>query len=219
MRVDRAEIERRLTERNGEDRREAWMLIALGLPLALAALGVMTALMTLVVVLVFSPESLLLPSLIVLVGVAGAMAFDAWRHPSEDWSKACGLVRDLEKQGRLLPMGTFLRYGGPLAMANPVTWGARVLVPGCVNVVLGGPRNVRKGVDKLLLVRGRSACVVETLEFTGWLANRGAVPEGKLEGELAEHPRLRAGRVVAADLDLLVWKPGEEGKEVSLREF
>lgn len=88
---------------------------------------------------------------------------------------------------------------------------------GCANVVLAGPRHVRKGIELLLLIRRRRGAPPGASAFAAWLAEAGPTPEAALHAFLNERPELAPGFLLASELGLLSVRRTEQGRVYSRR--
>ena len=221
-------IKERASAQDAMDKSQAWLLIGLGIPFAVVGMfGLQVVLGTLVymapVGLDFT-ESMLLSGGITLV----AVIIDTWRHPSEHWVRTRYTLVGGGTSGPEFSAFTRNQAGGlfsgmPLMtnMSDPSNLGKRgmEIANGCGNVILGGPRNIRKGAELLLFVRARSSrqSLDAAHQFLEWLANREPLPDRDMEKELGPHPILASGYFIADNLDFLVRRKENDGKVIDLR--
>ncbi len=218
------EIRRRLEERSAEDRREAWLLIGLGVPFAVAGLLVLSFGLFLLFVLL--PVRLGWgPKYFVALGVAvAAAAVDTWRRPSESWYRANYYLSDgTLATSDALTIGEGWAAGVPAmaSVTDPHNWVTRggQIANGCSNLVLGGPRNIRRGIERLRLVRRRSlpANVNAAAEFLAWLSEHAPVGETELAEALRRRPVLAPGYALAGELGFLARKTVDGRKTLGLK--
>jgi hypothetical protein len=207
-----AEIRRRLGEKHREERAQAKLLIGLGIPFAAAALFVLTGMLSFLLWMVLGNYAVCLAVSFLLV--AGAMAVDTWKHPSEHWPRVryyLGGVAESELTafGAGLFAADGLFAGMPLMAnvsdpANLAGQSERVLA-GCSNVVLGGPRNIRKGLEQLRAARARedSKLVSAASLFLDWVKRKGAVTEEEVAAIVAKEAAWRRGFSLASELGFL----------------
>lgn len=207
-----AEVLRRLGEKNREERAQAKLLIGLGVPFAAATLLGLTFGLSSLWWLVLGHYWIGL--LVSFVLVAGAVAIDTWRHPSEHWPRVryyLGGVTgsELEVPGLTLFVADGMFAGMPLMAnvsdpANLAAHGEKVSA-GCVNVLLGGPRNIRKGLEQLKAAKARENAKVVTSAslFLDWLKRKGSVTEEEVAGIVAKEPAWRRGFSLASELGFL----------------
>jgi hypothetical protein len=95
----------------------------------------------------------------------------------------------------------------------------RVLSGGCANLVLGGPRNIRRGLELLRLVRARGSAggPEAAVRFLGWPGPRGAVPEVEVARALQEDSVLGRGFLLCRELGLLASRKTDAGKTFEVR--
>lgn len=207
-----AEVRRRLEEKNREERAQAKLLIGMGIPFAGAALFGLTF------VLSFLLWALSLPYwaalLISFVVVAAVLTIDTWRHPSEHWpiaryyeaGKPGSWGTDASSGLLALSPADRLFAGIPVWWGNPdpVTGGERMLA-GCANIALGGPRNIRKGLEQLQAARAREdAKVVGAASlFLDWLQRKDAVTEEEVAAIVAKEAAWNRGFALAGELGFL----------------
>ena len=207
-----AEVRRRLAEKNREERAQAKLLVALGVPFAAAAVFGLTFMLSFLLwMLSLNYWICLLASFVV---VSTAVTIDTWRHPSEYWVKskyyiggAIGAESPLDAASFLVADGMFA--GMPLMAtvsdpANLAAHGEKVL-SGCSNLVLGGPRNIRKGLEQLKAAKAREdAKVVSSASlFLDWLKRKGSVTEEEVAGIVAREPAWCRGFSLASELGFL----------------
>jgi len=227
-----AELQKRLREKCQEERGQAKLLIGLGIPFALGSVLGMT----------FAGSALLWllgmkylwASLLALLLVSGAVAFDTWKHPSEHWTIARfygggALDSGLSSAGpKLVAVDAFFA-GMPMmaAVSDPANLAAQggALLQGCTNLILGGPRNIRKGLELLREVEAKSDSAVESaaVRFLAWLKKAQPVTEEEVAEQVAKDPSLKPGFALASELGFL--RRRKEGpqrllemKEPSMRE-
>lgn len=221
---DPGEVRRRLEARGREDRHDAWLLVGLGVPFAAAGLlflsgGLFMLLLLLPIGIGWGAKYLL------AVGVSFAAALiDTWRHPSEHWYRARFYLADGTVAGDEAATIADGWAAGMPAMASatdPHNWAARgaQLANGCSNLVLGGFRNIRKGVERLVLARRRSRPenVNAANEFLGWLSEHAPVDPRDLEAHLTRRPVLVAGYALAVELGFIGGKLVDGRKFIELR--
>lgn len=213
------DIDARFAERNAEDRRQAWALIALGVPFALGGWLFLSWAVTLL--LWFLSPLGLGASFAVAGGVVAAlMAIDTWRNPSEFWHRARYFVPGVGPGDRALIARDGPFAGMPLmAPMDPTNLAehGRTVSSGCANVVLGGPRNIRRGIEQLRLVRARTAGVPALRSFLKWLHDRGSLAEAELAAAVEEDADRRLGFLLAREIGLLTFSPSADGRRISLR--
>ncbi len=207
-----AEVRRRLEERNREERSQAKLLIAFGIPFAAASVLGLTVGLSFLLWLLFKQYWIGL--LISFAVVSVAVAVDTWRHPSEHWPKVryyLGGVTgsELTAPGATLFLADGMFAGMPLMAnvsdpANLAAHGERVAA-GCVNVLLGGPRNIRRGLEQLKAAKARAdAKVVSSASlFLDWLKRKGAVTEEEVAAIVAKETAWRKGFALAGELGFL----------------
>jgi len=223
-----AELQKRLRERCEEDRSQARLLIVLGIPFALGSLVGVAFPLSFLLWLV--GVQYLLAALLSLVLVSGLLAFDTWKHPSEHRRVAQyyrGGTIDPGADPLVAADGIFA--GMPLMAsvsdpANLVEHGAAIL-RGCSNVLLGGPRNIRKGLELRRATDAREDQKVESaaVRFLAWLKAEEPVTEEEVAELVKKDPSLRQGFTLAHELGFL--RRRKEGpqrllemKEPSMRE-
>ena len=200
-----AEVRRRLEEKNREERAQAKLLIAMGIPFSGAALFGMTFALSFLLWAISLPYWAAL--LISFVVVAAAMTIDTWRHPSEHWARATyylggTLPSNLEAaDGMFAGMPLMANVSDP---SNLVSHGERML-SGCANVVLGGPRNIRKGLEQIQAAKARedAKVVSATSLFLDWLQRKGAVTEEEVAAIVAKETGWNKGFALAGELGFL----------------
>jgi hypothetical protein len=204
-------MDERLKERNAEDRGQAWSLILLGIPFALGAwLGLSWGLTML---LWFSGVAGLGASFAVSGAVvAAAMAVDTWRHPSEYWHRANYFVLGdptlVAADGLFAGMPLMASVSDPGNLAER----GRELSSGCANVALAGPRNVRRGVELLRLIRARAASEPSARLFLDWLRERAPAKEADVAEAFAKTPPLYRGFLLAREVGLVAIRSTPEGR-------
>lgn len=229
MAADRAEIERRLAERNRRDSHSGWLLIILGIPFAIVGILTLSWLITFLLILTAPVEwSWGACFIVALSAVMVAATIDCWRHPSEHWKEARYYLTDGTVSGATFD-GWFLEHqkggfsGMPLMtnMSDPHNWAMRgsAIANGCGNLVLGGPRNIRKGIEALRLIRVRSnkKTIDGAMELLSRIERAGSTEENELHETLAAEPRLRSGYLLADQLGFLARRLVDGKKIVSLR--
>ena len=212
--VSAEDIHRRIDERNAEDSRRARLLIGLGIPSGVAGTFFLAA--ALGGLLWVAPVGL---SAAPAFGLA-AVIVDVWRHPSEHWAPVRFYLKSGEVSGaEFMPAALGTGFHGMPLMANvtdPDNLAAleRAQRVGCANVVLGGPRNVRKGIDLRLRIRRRRDAKVRAsaVAFATWLAGEGPLSEAALEFHMKERPDRVTGFLLVSDLGLLSVKRTGAGK-------
>lgn len=207
-----AELQKRLRERCEEDRSSARLLIVLGIPFALGSL----------VGLAFPLSFLLwllglkywLAGSLSFLAVAGALAFDVWKHPSEHWRVARyyrgGTIdTSTDPDAVTLAAADGIFAGMPLMAsvsdpANLAEHGSAIL-RGCSNLLLGGPRNIRKGLELLRAVEAREDSRVESaaVRFLAWLKQEEPVTEEEVAERVGKDAILRQGFTLAHELGFL----------------
>ena len=199
-----AELQRRLAEKCREDRGQAKLLIALGIPFAAASVFGMTFMLSSLLWLV--GVKYLLASILSFVVVLGAAAFDTWKHPSEHWKVAryyqAGTIDSpLVADGAFAGMPLMASISDP---ANLIEHGS-MLSQGCANVILGGPRNIRKGIEQLRAAERRSDPQVESaaVRFLAWLKEKQPVTEEEVAEAVRKDPSLQKGFALAHELGFL----------------
>ncbi|MBI2930776.1 MAG: hypothetical protein HYY16_03925 [Planctomycetes bacterium] len=211
-------IDYRVRDRNRADFREALALIVLGIPFT--AIGVFALDLLLFLVL----RDFLVSTGIVL----GAVLIDTWLHPSEHYVRArYYLVGGGQKGHEFGTLQTERRKGAfsgmPLMtnMSDPENWAMRgkVAANGCANLVLGGPRNIRKGIELIILARRRARPenLSSALLFLKWLRERQPLAEKDVNAHLSNEPRHVPGFMVADELGLISrkWQGQEKILQVS----
>jgi hypothetical protein len=201
------DVDARLAAKSAEDRAQARALILTGIPFALAAwlfLAILGASLPW-----FWGRWGYGPCF----GLAGAvvallMAVDTWRHPSEHWIRVRyftpGLTHEpLPTTNDGIPLMASVTDPGNLAEHG------RMMSSGCANLALGGPRNLRKGVELLRLARAREAAAPAVRALLGWLGERKDPSEADLAQALAQNELLRRGWHVARDAGLVALRGGQ----------
>lgn len=207
-----AEVRRRLEEKNREERAQAKLLIGLGLPFAGATvLGLTFGLSFLLWLLSLPYWAALLISFVV---VTAAVAIDAWRHPSEHRPKVKYYLGGATESELTVPGATLFVADGMFAgmplMANvtdPANLAAHgdKVAAGCVNVLLGGPRNIRKGLEQLKTAKAREdAKIISSASmFLDWLQRKGSVTEEEVAAIVAKEAAWKMGFALASELGFL----------------
>lgn len=207
-----AELQRRLAEKCREERAQARLLIALGIPFAAVTVLGMTFLLAALLWFLGVRYALAFP--ISFLGVCGAVAFDTWKHPSEHWKVAryylAGTIdTQSDPNAVTLVQGEGAFAGMPLmaAVSDPANLAAQggMIASGCANVILGGPRNIRKGMEQLRSVRAKEEPAVESaaVRFLAWLKEHEPVTEQDVLALVAKDPSLRKGFALAGELRFL----------------
>ena len=226
-----AEVQKRLRVRCEEDRSKAKLLIGLGIPFAAASLFGMTFFLSF---LLWLMSVKYLPAAVLsFLLVAGVLAFDTWKHPSEHWRAARYYLGGTIDAGSEVPLAGVARdgifAGMPLMAsvsdtANLTEHGAMML-RGCSNILLGGPRNIRRGIELLKAAEARGDPKVESaaVRFLAWLKGAQPVTEGEVAERVQKDPTLRPGFTLAQELGFLRRRrEGPQGllemKEPSMRE-
>jgi hypothetical protein len=227
-----AELQKRLEENCREERAQARLLIALGIPFAAAAIFGMTFALSALFWLLRLPY--LWASFLAFILVSGAVAFDTWKHPSEQWTIArYYLAGTINPQGDpkavtlVAADGIFAGMPMMASVSDPANLAEHggMLLRGCSNVILGGPRNIRKGIEQLRAVQAKSDPKVESaaVRFLAWLKKEQPVTEEEVAGLVGKDPSLRQGFSLASELGFL--RRRKEGpqrllemKEPSMRE-
>ncbi len=200
-----AEVRRRLDERSREERAQAKLLIGLGIPFAGATLFGMTFALSFLLWAASLPYWAAL--LISFVLVSAVLTIDTWRHPSEHWARATyylggTLPSNLEAaEGMFAGMPLMANVSDP---ANLVSHGERML-SGCASVILGGPRNIRKGLEQMKAAKSREDAKVVTAAslFLDWLQRKGSVTEEEVTSIVAKEPAWKKGFALAGELGFL----------------
>jgi hypothetical protein len=215
-----AELQKRLAAKSAEDRSQARLLIALGIPFAAATVLGLT--FPLSALLWFLGVKYLLALLLALGVVGAVVALDTWRHPSEHWKVtryylAGTIDTQNDPHAVTLVAGDGIFAGMPLMAsvsdpANLAAHGERVL-QGCSNVLLGGPRNIRKGIELLRAVEARADARNESagVRFLAWLKKEQPVTEEEVAAVVQKDPSLRQGFGLAHELGFL--KRRKEGPQ------
>lgn len=223
-----AELQKRLRERCTEDRSQARLLIALGIPFTLGSLLGMVFPLSFLLWLI--GVKYLLAVFLSFVVVGGALAFDTWKHPSEHWRAAqyyMGGTIDTGDQTLVAADGLFAGMPLMATVSDPANLAEHgsMMVRGCSNLILGGPRNVRKGIELLKAVAAREDQKVESaaVRFLAWLKAEAPVTEEEVADRMKQDPSLRPGFTLAHELGFLRRrKDGPqrllEMKEPSMRE-
>lgn len=218
--MDPASIRALASERSRADRAGARWLILLGIPFA----GVSWFVLTSVVWLISSPlceGGMSTRSFLVSAGIVLAiLVIDCWRHPSPHFIRARYYVVG---QGLVGPELNGARVLSPLAgmprmasVSDPgnVAMQFQVMANGCSNVALGGPRNIREGIERLLLARRRTtpAVLASAAAFLEWLEREGEAGEARIAEMLAGRSDLGAGYALARELALIRLMRTEKGE-------
>jgi hypothetical protein len=220
--LDRLAVERRLGDRNREDEKQAKVLIGLGIPFALASfVGLMVALSSLLWILRLGVGCF--TSFFISGGVAlAAMVLDTLFHRSEYWHQTqiyqAAAAKTAESGGEPPAEGTEAP-ATPEREASDFLENLRYAGGKALHLLLGGPRNIRKGIDlrKLILARSEEEPVGAGTLFLQWLRQRGRTPKAELEAAIAANPRLSLGYTLTTELGLLEWKTVEGRKVVDIR--
>jgi len=218
--LDRQAVERRLQERNREDAKEAKSRILRSFPLGLLSFLTLTLILSSVLwILRLGPGCI--TSFLIAGGVSlVAILLDTLFHPSEHWHQTKFYLAAVQNDAA--PPPTEAGAGSddtpakeiPDFLENVQYVAGRVL-----RIVLGGPRNLREGLELLQLVRARShedVLGAGTL-FLQWLRQKGRTLEADLESTLGANPRLRLGYTLDTDLGLLEWTTIEGKRGVDVR--
>lgn len=204
-----AELQRRLEEKCREERAQARLLIGMGIPFAAVFILGLTFLLSLLLALV--GMKYLLAFLVSFLAVGAATGFDTWKHPSAHWEVAryylAGAIdTPSDPKAVTLRADEGLMAGMPLMAsvsdpANLAAHGEKVL-GGCANVILGGPRNIRAGIEQLRAVRAKSDPRVESaaVRFLAWLKEKQPVTEEEVAETLRKDPSLARGVALAHEL-------------------
>lgn len=207
-----AQLQRRLAEKVREERGQALLLIGLGIPFAAVTVFGMTFALSALLWLVGVRY---LPAfLISFLVVLGAVAIDTWRHPSEHWKVAryylAGAIDTQSDPQAFTPVATEGAFAGMPLMASvsdPANLAAHgeMVLRGCSNVILGGPRNIRKGFEQLRAVQAKSDPRVESaaVRFLAWLKEEQPVTEEEVAAAVRKDPTLQKGFSLAAELGFL----------------
>jgi hypothetical protein len=218
--ITRETIERAVGERNRTDVSEAWLLLGIGLAFSILSFVIVN------VLLVYALGMILLPNLpwrpifwsVNLVALILFVA-DAWLHPSEEWVKA---RYTLVSGATVGPAWSGTRVTGlmsrpPLmtSATDPGNWAmaVRVRINALANVLLGGPRKVREGVELFAGVRARARPETQlaVLVLLNWLERQGKATEADMTTYLSRSGTRTDGFVLARDLGLLLDEPTGEG--------
>ena len=209
LRSEAAELSRR-------ERSEGWLQIALGVPFAAASLAGMSLLLFALLWLLGVPA---LAALGIGAGVTlVAMVVDTLCHPDEQWRVARYRLCDGRHEGpsdvsNVLALAGFVPTGlggMPLnaSVSDPQNLAAHggMLTSACANIVLGGPRQIRRGMTKLALARLRSDSRVlgESEMLLAWVAKEGPVEQSALAEEAGRH-RWLGGLALVLDVNALRW--------------
>lgn len=211
------------------DRSEGWALIVMGIPFAVVSFCGFAFVLFWLCFLLGAPLHV---SMAIGAALAlAAMVVDTFRHPEERWKVARYHLSDGTKAGPsdlsnalalagIVPTG----FGGmPLTASvtdpgNLVAQGG-MLVSGCTNLILGGPRSIRRGITQLSLARLRTDPRVlgEAESLVAWVARNGPVEQNALAEEAARR-RWLAGLALVMDLNALRWTLENGVKRAVVRE-
>ena len=222
-----AELQKRLREKCLEERAQARLLIALGIPFAAATVFGATFVVSYLLWLV--GLKYLLAFIVAIVVVLAAVILDTWMHPSEHWKVARYYGAFEVDTASVMETADGLFAGMPVMTtvddaANLAVQG-EVMLRGCSNVILAGPRNIRKGIEQLRAVEAKSDERVESaaVRFLAWLKKEQPVTEEEVAALVGKDASLRQGFSLASELGFL--RRRKEGpqrllemKEPSMRE-
>lgn len=208
------ELARKLEEKNREDRKSAWLLIALGIPVAVIGFAVISGLLFLLLLMLPPDGRSAAKGAVAAAVVLAAVVTDVWRHPSEHWHRGQYYLVDGRPAGPEAPRAASGMFAGVPLMASvtdPRNWdehGERVSA-GCSTLALGGARNIRKGVELLTVVRRRSRpdLLGGAAEAGEWLADHGPLAEEEIPTHLS------IGFALADDLGR-IGRRVEEGRKL-----
>lgn len=218
----------RLREKNSDDRAEAVSFLVLGVPFAVGACFFFGLAIWFLLILAPIPGSWGLKAGLSAAVVLAVVILDTWKHPSEEWYRARyyladGRLADAE-DGGVSYLGADGWFAGMPAMASvtdPSNLAARgrAISSGFANVVLGGPRNIRKALEKLALIRRRSRPpVVDAADaFVDWLGKNGPADDPAVREILGERPEWRSGLLLAGELGLLSTRKADGVSRLALR--
>ncbi len=216
-----AELQRRLAEKCREERAQARLLIALGIPFAAVTIFGMTFALSALLWFVGVRYALSFPLAFVIV--CGAVAFDTWKHPSEHWKVATFYSGGVAETGYGLFRGGTV--GTTIHDVVDIATQGEVMARGCANVILAGPRNIRRGIELLRAVEAKSEPKVESaaVRFLAWLKQAQPQTEEEVTAQLTKDPSLCQGFALASELGFV--RRRQEGpqrlfemKESSMRE-
>jgi len=220
------EIVRRLiAERVEQDRKEGRLLLLMGVPLALLGWVGMAGALWLVQLLAWTvlPWSLSTAFWISAAVALAAIVSDCILHPAEEWHEASYYLLDgttSANTGAIYGRAGGAFDGMPLMtnMSDPGNWAERgkVISSGCSNIVLAGPRHIRKGLGKLLLAKRRSdpRILEGVVAFVGWLAESGSVVPDEADAILAANSRWKPGAQLASGIGLICSVRDVDGRTV-----
>jgi hypothetical protein len=227
-----AELQKRLRERCEEDRRQAKLLIGLGIPFAAASLLGVAFPLSFLFWMMKVPY--LLAAFLSFLLVGGILAWDTWKHPSEHWRAATyylGGTIDTSTDPKAVTLvaadGVFAGMPLMASVSDPgnLAEHGSMLLRGCSNFLLGGPRNIRKGIELLRAADARAESKVESaaIRFLAWLKEEEPVTEEEVADRIKKDPSLKQGFTLSHELGFLRRrKDGPqrllEMKEPSMRE-
>ncbi len=211
------------------DRSEGWALIALGIPFAIVSFCGFAFVLFWLCFLLGAPFYVSMATGAALA--LAAMIVDTFRHPEERWKVARYHLSDGTTEGPsdvsnalalagVVPTG----FGGMPLMAgvtDPGNLAAQggMLVSGCTNLILGGPRSIRRGITQLALARLRTDPRVlgEAESLVAWVARNGPVEQKALAEEAARR-RWLGGLALVMDLNALRWSLQDGVKRAVVRD-
>lgn len=214
----RERIESALAEQDASDRQDAWLLLGMGIPYTI---GVMFFFSLVLALLLWWVAPLPLTGCWAITGsvVILASIVDVARHPSASWS----ILRYHTRGSLDIDAGYFHAgfAGMPLMadLSDPSTLEARgeQVVGGFTNAILAGPRNIRKGVELLKLMRARRASLDAAVVVDAWMAGMGRVAEREIEDWLTTKPELARGFLLLNEIGWFVRKRTGEGRFFEIR--
>ncbi len=223
------DIPTRAAELSTRDRSEGWALILLGVPFAIASYTVMSLLLFALLWFVGVPAAVALGIGAALTLVA--MVIDTLQHPEEQWKVARYRLSDGSTSGPSMNTVWLAALGlGPAAFSGmPLTANVSdpenlaehggMMTSGCATVVLGGPRQVRRGLSRLALARLRtdSRVLGEAGALLTWVRATGPVEQGLLAAEAARQ-RWLGGLALVMELGALRWALEDGVKRAVVRE-
>lgn len=211
------------------DRSEGWALIAVGVPFAVVSFCAFAFLLFGLLFLVGVPPYASLAAAAALA--LAAVIIDTWRHPEERWKVARYRLVDGATSGPSLDSVALAAMGASPAVFAGMPLNAAVndpgnlaqhggmLASGCANLILGGPRLIRRGLTQLTLARLRTDPRVlgEARSLLEWVAKNGPVEQGALAVEAARRNWV-AGLSLVMDLNALRWTLENGAKRAVVRE-
>lgn len=219
-----AELKRRLEEKVREERAQAKLLIAMGVPFAVMTLFGMTLALSMILWLLHL--KFFLAFLISLVVVAGAMAFDTWKHPSPHWEITrfylAGSIDPTRFATTPAAKDGIVEGWRALGIIDPANLAAQSekVAIGCFNVILGGPRNIRMGMEQFQAVRAKSDERVESagVRFLAWLKTNQPITEEELQDLLRKDPSLSKGVALAVELGFVTRRKEGPQRLIEMKE-